>query len=224
MNTSKTPVALLVRVSTIRQDTDRQVSELEAYAHSNGYEVVAVLKETISGRANENERQGLQQAVDLARSGSIKKVLVHEISRIARRNSIAHRFVEELEDLGVSVYWKAQNLETLLPSGKRNPAAGIMLALMAEMARNEVEVLRERILSGLEEAKRKGVKLGRKPGTTIPPQDLIKKHSDVVRQLRQGQSVRNTAKITGHAVSTISRIKATWISAGGHPQTMQIAA
>jgi DNA invertase Pin-like site-specific DNA recombinase len=206
----KTPVAILVRVSTLRQETDRQMNELESYAASNGYEVVAVLKETISGKANADQREGLQQVLDLARSGSIKKVLVHEISRIARRSSITHSFVEQLEEAGVSLYWKAQNIETLLPNGKRNPAASIMMAILAELARNEVEFLRERILSGLEEAKRKGIKLGRKAGTKIPPQDLIKKHGDVVKQLKQGQSIRNTAKITGHAVSTIQRIKHVW--------------
>ena len=92
----KTPVAILVRVSTLRQETDRQMNELESYAASKGYEVVAVLKETISGKANADQREGLQQVLDLARSGSIKKVLVHEISRIARRSSITHSFVEQL--------------------------------------------------------------------------------------------------------------------------------
>jgi DNA invertase Pin-like site-specific DNA recombinase len=42
----------------------------------------------------------------------------------------------------------------LLCSGKRNPAAGIMLALLAEMARNESETLRERIKSGLAHARK----------------------------------------------------------------------
>lgn len=115
----------------------------------------------------------------------------------------------------MSLYWKAQNIETLLPNGKRNPAAAIMMAILAEIARNEVEFLRERILSGLEEAKRKGVKLGRRAGTKIPPQDLIKKHSDVVRLLRNGHSLRHTAKISGHALSTVQRIKVTWSKAGG---------
>ena len=50
----------------------------------------------------------------------------------------------------------AQAIETLLDNGKRNPAAGLMLALLAEMTRNEAETLRERIQSGLEEARRKG--------------------------------------------------------------------
>jgi DNA invertase Pin-like site-specific DNA recombinase len=208
MSKNPTPVAILVRVSTSKQETDRQIQELEDHAKAQGYEVVEVLQETISGKADQSDREGLLACEELARKGRIKKVLVHEVSRIARRNSIAHRFVETMEDLGVSVYWKAQNLETLLPNGKRNPAAGIMLALMAEMARNEVEVLSMRVRSGLAQAKRNGVKLGRPIGSSIPIQMFLKKHSDIVRLLKEDHSVRNTAKITGKGFSTVQRVRA----------------
>ena len=207
MKSTSTPVAILVRVSSSLQETDRQVSELTTYAKSKGYNIVEVLREKISGTADQDEREGLNQALELARTGKIKKVLVHEVSRIARRNSIAHKFVETLEDYGVSLYWAAQSIETLLPSGRRNPAAGIMLALMAEMARNELEVLKMRVRSGIEEARRKGVKLGRPVGTT---EDLLKKHQDIVRNLKNGQSVRNTGKITGKGFSTVQRVKKVW--------------
>jgi DNA invertase Pin-like site-specific DNA recombinase len=204
---AKIPVAILVRVSTAKQETDRQVSELQAYADTKGYEVVEVCEETVSGRADESERNGLKRAEELASSGKIKKVLVHEISRLARKNSITHKFVETLEDYGVSLYWHAQGIETLLPNGKRNPSAGIMLALLAEMARNEVELLRERINSGLAEARRKGIKLGRPQGSGISQDDLIQKHKDIVRLLREGQSVRHAARIAGKGVSTVQRVK-----------------
>ncbi len=205
---SKIPVAILVRVSTVKQETNRQVSELRAYAESKGYEVVEVCEETVSGRADESERHGLNRAEELATSGKVKKILVHEISRLARKNSIAHKFVETLEEHGVSLYWHSQNIETLLPSGKRNPAAGIMLALLAEMARNEVELLRERINSGLAEARRKGVKLGRPKGSTLDREVFLQNHKDIIRQLKDGQSVRHTAKITGKGMSTVQRVKA----------------
>lgn len=204
---AKTPVVILVRVSTVKQETDRQISELQHYAESKAYEVVEICRETISGRADECERLGLHRAEELARAGTVKKVLVHEISRLARKNSVTHRFVETLEDCGVSLYWHAQGIETLLPSGKRNPAAGIMLALLAEMARSEVDTLRERINSGLAEARRKGVKLGRPEGTTLAPGIFLQKHKDILRHLKAGQSVRNTAKITGKGASTVQRVK-----------------
>jgi DNA invertase Pin-like site-specific DNA recombinase len=143
------------------------------------------------------------RAEELARAGKVKKVLVHEISRLARKNSVAHRFVEALEACKVSLYWHAQAVETLLDNGKRNPAAGIMLTLLAEMARNEAETLRERIQSGLAEARRKGIKLGRPLGTKLCREDFLLRHRDILRQLRAGQSVRHAAKITGKGVSTV---------------------
>lgn len=203
------PVAILVRVSTSKQETSRQVSELREVAKTRGWQVVAVCEEAgVSGVAHEDERHGLHDVVELATAGKIKKVLVHEVSRLGRRNSIVHKFVETLEELRVSLYWHAQGIETLLASGKRNPAASIMLALLAEMARNETETLRERINSGLAEARRKGVKLGRPAGSGYDAARLLAEHKDIVKALRAGQSVRNTAKITGKGASTVQRVKA----------------
>lgn len=154
-----------------------------------------------------DERRGLKRAEAVAIEGKVKKVLVHEISRLARRNSVAHHFVETLEECGVSLYWHAQGIETLLPNGKRNPAAGIMLALLAEMARSEVETLKERIKSGLAEARRKGVKLGRPNGTSLSRDQFLRKHKDIVRLLKADHSIRNTAKIVGKGASTVQRVK-----------------
>ena len=207
MSDAKIPVAILVRVSTAKQETDRQVSELTKYAESKGYEIIEICREEVSGMANESDRHGLNRVEELARLGTVKKVLVHEVSRLARRNSVAHLFVETLEECNVSLYWHQQGIETLLPNGKRNPAAAIMFALLAEMARGEREMLSERIKSGLAEAKRKGRKLGRPQGSKISPKDFLKSHKDICRQLREGQSIRNTAKITGKGISTVQRVK-----------------
>jgi DNA invertase Pin-like site-specific DNA recombinase len=206
-NKSSTPVAILVRVSTNRQETDRQISDLTSYASKKGYKVVEICQETVSGRADENERQGLSRAKELAISGAVKKVLVHEISRLARKSSIVHSFVETLEESGVSLYCHQQGFETLLENGKRNPSASIMLAILAETARSEIETLVERIKSGLSEARRKGKVLGRPKGTNLSIAALLERHRDIVRQLRAGQSIRNSAKITAKGISTVQRVK-----------------
>lgn len=208
MKTKSVPVAILVRVSTSKQETTRQAHELTDFAKSKGYTVVEVCRETISGDSTSDERVGLKRVEELAAAGQIRKVLVHEISRLARRNSVAHRFVENLESHGVSLYWHAQGIETLLPNGKRNPAAGIMLALLAEMARSELESLRARINSGLATARRAGKTLGRPQGTSISRSEFLRKHRDVVRLLKSGQSVRNAAKIAEKGNSTVQRVKA----------------
>ncbi len=208
MSNVRSPVAILVRVSTAKQETQRQIAELQAYADRQGYEVVAICRETVSGSADDAERHSLRRVEELAQTGAIRKVLVHEISRLARKNSVAHKFVETLEGCGVSLYWHAQSIETLMPDGRRNPAAGIMLALLAEMARSELETLRTRINSGLAEARRKGVTLGRPKGTALSRDAFVRKHSDVTRLLKAGQSMRNAAKIAGKSLSTVQRVAA----------------
>jgi len=86
-----------------------------------------------------------------------------------------------------------------------------MLALLAQMARSEIETLRERIKSGLAEARRKGVRLGRPVGTTLSRESFLQKHRDILRQLKAGQSIRNAAKISGKGVSTVQRVRRSFI-------------
>jgi len=202
------PVAILVRVSTKRQETERQVHELRAVADARGWSVVEVVEEDgVSGAAKDADRHGLARVEELAAAGAIQKVLVHEVSRVGRRPAVVHGFVERLLDLRVSLYWHSQRIETMLPSGKRNPAAGMMLAVLAEMALAERETLRERIVSGLEAARRRGRRLGRPVGTVMPPEALLAKHGDVARLLRAGKSLRDVAGRTGKGTSTVKRIK-----------------
>ena len=207
MKPSSIPVAILVRVSTDRQATARQTADLQSVATERGWTVVEVIEETVTGKANAKDRPGLQRMASLVASGSVRKVLVHEVSRLSRRPAIVHALVEQMEAAGVSLYWHAQRIETLMPDGRRNPAAAIMLALLAEMARAETDTLRERINSGLAEARRKGVKLGRRPGSTSPPKDILADHQDIVRHLKAGQSVRNAAKLAGKSPSTVAKVK-----------------
>lgn len=201
------PVAILVRVSTQKQETDRQVTELEAVAKAKGWAVVEVITEHGVSGSSKN-RPGLARAMELARQGAVRKVLVHEVSRIGRRNSVVHAFIEDLSEARVSLYWHAQGIETLLENGKTNPATAIMLALLAEMARAEKETLVDRIKSGLEEAKRKGKTLGRPEGSTMEHAAFLKKHADINRQLRAGKSLRDVAAITKKGLSTVKRVKA----------------
>ena len=82
-----------------------------------------------------------------------------------------------------------------------------MFALLSEMARNELETLKARIHSGLDEARRSGKTLARPKGTTLAPSALLTKHKDVVKRLNAGHSVRDTVKLTGKSQSTVQRVK-----------------
>lgn len=205
----KTKVALLVRVSTFKQETDRQVSELSAYAAENDYEIVEVCEEKISGKVSQKDRKGLNRVIELASEGKIKKVLVHEVSRIARRNSIAHSFIESLEAHKVSLYWHSQRIETLLEDGSRNPAASIMFSLLAELGRSELESLSLRVKSGIKEFRRKHGEdsWGRPKGSGVSDSELLEKHGDVIKLLNKGISIRNVAAIVSKSPTTVHKVR-----------------
>lgn len=177
--------------------------------------VEVVEEDGVSGAAKDADRHGLARVEELAVSGAIRKVLVHEVSRVGRRPAVVHGFVERLLEVKVSLYWHSQRIETMLEGGKRNPAAGMMLAVLAEMALAERETLRDRILSGLDNARRRGRKLGRPAGTVMTPEQLLERHSAVVRLLKVGKSLRDVAARTGKGLTTVKRIRAAMGGATG---------
>jgi DNA invertase Pin-like site-specific DNA recombinase len=200
------PVAILVRVSTDEQDNTRQIHDLEAVAKSNGWQVVEIVREDgVSGASK--VRPKLEHLIALAESGKIRKIVVHEITRISRHPAVLHSAVERCNESGVSIYWHAQRIETLLPDGERNPAAGMMLAILGEMGRSEREFLTKRVRSGMDAARRAGKHLGRPVGSTLDPADLLAKHPDICRNLRAGKSIRDIAAITGKAKGTVMAVK-----------------
>ncbi len=204
------PAVIFVRVSKKEQDYQRQVEDLRAVARSQAVQVVAEIADEIaekmSGARRNQEREGIQQLLGLSRRGAIQKVLVSEVSRLGRFTVEVLQMVEELTQLGVSIYVQNFGLETL-KNGKRNPVAQFLFTLLAEFARLERETLRERILSGLDEARRQGIKIGRPAGTTEEKAAFLKKYAAVARQLRAGLSVRKTAKLCAVAINTVRKVK-----------------
>ena len=81
-----------------------------------------------------------------------------------------------------------------------------MFTLLAEFARMERETLRERILSGMDQARRQGKHVGRPDGSTENKEAFLKKYPSVVRNLRQGISVRKTAKICDISINTVRKV------------------
>ena len=196
---------IFVRVSKREQDYQRQLEDLRALAKTQNLEIVAEIAEKISGAKSNQERDGVQELLKLAQKGIIQKVLVQEVSRLGRSTVEVLKVLEELTSLQVSVYVQNFGFETL-KNGKRNPIAQFMFTLLAEFARMERETLRERILSGMEEARRQGKHLGRPDGSLENKDTFLKKYPSVVRNLRQGISVRKTAKICDTSINTVRKV------------------
>lgn len=91
MSAANVPVAILVRVFTNKQETARQVNELQAVAQEKGWNVIEVLEEHgVNRRAAASERHGLARAEELAAEGKIRKLLVHEVYRVGAPPSCIH--------------------------------------------------------------------------------------------------------------------------------------
>ena len=165
---------IFVRVSKQQQDYKRQIEDLREVARSQKVEIVKEIAEKISGAKDNIAREGLQEMLSLAKKGEIDKVLVQEVSRLGRSTVEVLKILEELSNLGISVYVQNFGIETL-KKGKRNPIAQFFFTLLAEFARLERETLRERIISGMEQARRQGKKFGRPDGSKEDKEIFLKK-------------------------------------------------
>jgi DNA invertase Pin-like site-specific DNA recombinase len=204
----KPKAAILVRVSTKKQDSDRQKHDLVAEAGRRGWEVVEIVEEVISGLSEADDRKGLARISDLARRGRINKVMVHEITRVARLPSVIHGFVEHLTGCGVSLYYHQQSLETLTAQGNPNAMAQLMIAILAGLAKNETDVLSDRIRSGMEGARRNGVRIGRPKGKWDDGK-FRARYSAVIREIERHPEMSNgrLALLGGVSVSTVIKIR-----------------
>ncbi|GAB2553014.1 recombinase family protein [Rufibacter soli] len=201
-------VAIYVRVSSKRQDYQRQISELLMVAEQKRFEVVKVFREIGSASKRKRaERPELLQLMEMAATGAIQKILVSEISRLGRKTSEMLDLIERLSELKVSVYAKNLGMETLLDTGRRNPGASIVFTILAELARVETEELSERIKSGLEEARRNNKQIGRPSGSAKPIELVMSENPKVVKYLKQGKSIRETAKLADVSTPLVQKIK-----------------
>ena len=202
---------IFVRVSRKDQDYQRQLQDLRAVAATMGVTVVKEITEKISGATQNRERESIQELLSLVHQGGIDKVLVQEVSRLGRSTVEVLRVVEELTELGVSIYVQNFGIETLKQGRngklKRNPVAQFLFTMLAEFARLERETIRERILSGMEEARRKGKKIGRPEGSLKEADNYLRDYPCVVRNLKQGLSLRQTAKVCEVSVNTVRKVK-----------------
>lgn len=201
-------VALFVRVSKQSQHYDRQVSDLTAVAKAKNWTVLHIIHEKGSATKRRlTSRPELQQLLTLCQSGQIGKVLVTEFSRLGRLRGETPMVMQQIAEYGVSIYAHNIGLETLLDTGRINPATAMIQAVMNEMYAQETERSSERIISGQQEAKRKGTHIGRPTGTTKSDRKLLDEYPFVVKDLRDGISIRRIANFRDVAKSTVEKVK-----------------
>lgn len=194
-----------------RQSTERQVTSLTAYASANGYEVAGVFEEHMSGAAKNAAREQLNAAFDFAKANCIDIVLVSELSRLGRQIWEVLESVKRCIDNGIDLYFQKENLRLLDANRKVSGIAAIYISCLGFCAEMERSNIYYRLSQGRQLAIAKGVKMGRKPGSTKSREKKEHEYAGLIRLLRRGQSLRNAAKLCGVSLSTAMRIKKEFI-------------
>lgn len=214
METKNKTAVIYARVSSNndRQDTSRQIKDLENYAKSQNIEIVNIYEEHISGAKKIEERQILGERLEYCKRESVNFLLLSELSRLGRSTLQVLRSLEMLHESKVSVYIQNLGIYTLQPNGEVNPIASIMVTVLAEMANIERSNIQYRLNSGRANYISNGGKLGRKTGSTKTEEKKKEEYKETIILLKKGYSVRNIAKLQGIGISTVQRIKNQFLS------------
>ena len=204
-------VVILARVSTDKQDYERQVNELTDYCRKMDWEVEKVFTNKVSGAKKNEEREEIQELISYVNSHQIRRVVCLEISRMGRNTLEALKVIQILNEHKVSLYVKNYNLETLDSEGRVNPVASLICTILLEGAAMERLTIKERMASGrrqyIEKCRREGIKMGRPSTYRKSDEEYKKQYQREISLIRKGLSLANISAITGTSINTIRKIK-----------------
>jgi DNA invertase Pin-like site-specific DNA recombinase len=183
-------VALYLRVSTAKQDTDNQRRELEAVAERSGWEIVRIYEDAgISGAKGREQRPGLDTMMRAVNAKRFDMVMAWSVDRLGRSLTDLLGILQALQDKGIDLFL----LDTSTTAGK---AMFQMLGVFAEFERG---IIRERVNAGLARARQNGTKLGRR---RVKPSVEA-----TIRELRaKGDGILKIARTLGVGTSVVQRV------------------
>jgi DNA invertase Pin-like site-specific DNA recombinase len=177
------------RVSSDKQDLQKQEHLLLKYAQQHDLHIQDFIKVEISSRRDTKERR-IDELLDRLDEGDI--LLVAELSRFGRNMFEVIDIVNRLGENGVEVVFIRQpELSTAGPHRK------LLLAIYSYFAEAEREFISVRTKQGLAAAKASGKKLGRPKGSRDrerildPHREQIKEYLELGLSLRRIRSIIN---------------------------------
>lgn len=203
-------VVILARVSTDKQEYQRQVVELTDYCSKMGYDVAKIFANKVSGAKKNEERPEIMEMLQYIEQNNIDKVCVLEISRLGRNTLEALKVIELLNEKKICLFIKNYNLETLDSKGNVNPITSLICTILLEISSMERHTIIERMASGRDQyiakCRKEGIKMGR-PSTYRKSDDTMREqYKKEISLLKQGISLRNIHAITSTSISTIRKL------------------
>lgn len=187
--TKKNRVAIYLRVSTTQQTTELQARDLRQYCTNRNFNITHVYEDIGSG-ADYKKRPELKRLMNDARKRKFDIVLCWKFDRFSRSTKHLIESLEEFNELSIAFISYQENLDTSSSMGK------MIFGVISSIAELERDLIRERVISGLNNARAKGRKLGR-------PQ---KCSGSQIKHLRaKGLSYRAIAKELGISIGSVSR-------------------
>lgn len=187
--------ALYLRVSTDRQTTDNQAAALRAVAAARGWEIVETYTDAgISGAKGRDKRPALDKLLKDASRRRYDVLMVWAIDRLGRSLADLIGTVQTLEACGIDLYVDQQSVDTTTPAGK------LVFHIFGAIAEFEREMIRSRIMAGLETAKAKG----RKAGPKVDASKVERARGMLADRI----GVLKVAKLVGLGTGTVQKIKA----------------
>lgn len=190
-----------------RQDTSRQIADLQAYADCSHVKVVKVFEEHISGAKKNSEREVLNECLAFAETNGISQILCSEGSRLGRSTWEVLETIKHCIDKRINVYLQKENINVLREDGSVDPFMAVYISCLSMANEFERSNIRFRLNSGRAQYIRNGGKLGRKKGSVKTTEQKETQYKEVLAYLRKGYSVRITAKLTQVSTSTVQRLK-----------------
>ena len=203
-------VVILARVSTDKQEYNRQVVELTDYCTKMGWDVAKVFTNKVSGAKKNEDRSEIMEMLAYIEENKIDKVCVLEISRLGRNTLEALKVIELLNEKKICLFIKNYNLETLDAKGNVNPITSLICTILLEISSMERHTIIERMASGRDQyiakCRATGKKMGR-PSTYRKSDDTMREqYKKEISLLKQGMSLRNISIITGTSIMTIRKL------------------
>ena len=204
-------VVILARVSTDKQEYQRQITELTEHCRKMDWEVVRIFANKVSGAKSNEDRTEIQELIEFVKTNQIQRVVCLEISRMGRNTLEALKVIQLLNEHKVSLYVKNYNLETLDSDGRANPVASLICTILLEIAQMERLTIKERMESGrrqyIEKCRREGIKMGRPSTYRKSDDEYRKQYQREISLIRKGLSLANISAITGTSINTIRKMK-----------------
>lgn len=182
---------IYARTSTADQRPSNQVAALRRMAEQRNLKVHEVYVEQASGR---KKRPVLEELFQEAHRGPPwSAVLVFALDRLGRRMMDVLHLVTRLDELGIAVISHQEPW-----TSNTGPTRALMLSVMAWVLEVEIERIRQRTRLGLEQARRRGARIGR------PPLDV---DVEKLANLRaSGMSFRQIGREIGIGASSAHRL------------------